>query len=554
MKKRSTHSHLQNKILLYMGSHSVNSLTKLAQELNVHRSSVSRAIHSLSATGLVLKDGTRWGLTPEGKEELKRFQLQLPIQVTKTAASTNRLIEQGRLAALSSRVSALDVMKPFTEASKVTKAALRMMEEEARQVRLMTETAREAIQPFASSLDIAKSFTAISVALKEAGFTRAEREALQYARLADIALGRPAQESQRVFDEIAAQMRSEILAFNDAINSAKLTRFDLMEAFSAKPTFAEIAARQMQDTFADKSTRFMAEINSQLAKEALVSFSESQRLSSFSIEQAAGLGKIDISAMKELTQANLGIGEMIRDLGMISTRNLAEQVGMRNIAADMMPNVAEIARTYRGYLADTFSNLNNDLNDRINWRIGIPTGTTSAYISTVKVAAITDTLDAEDADLLEATRNPWEGGAIQLDNVFRELGPNYIAMWQGCWAVLRSDSPHRFSQAAHSGRELLIQFLAKRAPDTAFDVKEIKLYGYEGKITRKMRVRKILENGNDSAINLVDALTRALEETYGRLVAICHDRGEYPQFTEQQIAGLLYALGGLLAFIEGFRR
>lgn len=554
MKKRSTHSHLQNRILLYIGSQTVNSLTEMAQELKAHRSSVSRAMHALLATNLVSKTNDGWALTSEGKEELQRIQHELPERTAKTVVSANRLIEQGRLAALSSSVSDLNPTRSFTEASDMLQATLRIAQEDSQRSLLLAKAASEVIQPFASIFDLAKSFTAISESA-ELNFVRAAREAAQSLTV-DFALGAPAQEFQKAFGEATAMLHSEASTFS-AINAAKLAaELELMKSFSAKPTLTEITARQMFDIVGNKPQSVIAEISSRLAQEALISFSESQRLSSFSIEQVASLGKIALPAVKELTQVNLGIGEIIRDLGTISARDFAFQADFSSIVTQMMPNVAEVARTYRGYLADAVGNLGDNLGNhqRINWSLGLPTGTTSAYINTVKVAAIIDAPDVEGTDLLETTRTFWEERPAQLNNAFQDLGPNYVAMWQGSWIVLKSDSPDRIRQAAHSGRELLMQLLAELAPDSAFNEKEIEQHGHNGKVTRKMRVMKILEGGSTSTITWADAVVKVLEETYNCLAAVSHNRSAYQQFTEQQIAGLLYSLGGLLAFIQGFRR
>lgn len=70
MSNRPVHSHLQNKILLYMVGHRVDSISDLARFLKVHRASASRAIHALKNAGLVYKvEGNWWSITSEGIAE-----------------------------------------------------------------------------------------------------------------------------------------------------------------------------------------------------------------------------------------------------------------------------------------------------------------------------------------------------------------------------------------------------------------------------------------------------------------------------------------------------
>ena len=327
---------------------------------------------------------------------------------------------------------------------------------------------------------------------------------------------------------------------------------DSVRSISLKPTITEIVSRQVLDTIGTRAENVIAELGSRLVQEAVASFSQSQRLALASIEQMSALGDVAIPILGRLGQANIGLSNMIGDLGAIYARSLTNEARVSGLAV-LMPNVAQVARTYNGYLADVVSGLGNRFSDqRMGLEITVPTGTTSAYVGALR-KAVDEDVNVGDArfpipfDDRRQDRGPW------LDDIFRDLGPNYSAMWQGSWVVLNSDSPDRIRQAAHSGRELLMQILAELAPDSAFDAKEIELHGREGKVTRKMRVQKILVGCSASTVSWVDAMAKALEEMYSRLAAISHDRN-VPSTDEQQIAGLLHALGGLLAFIEGFRR
>jgi DNA-binding MarR family transcriptional regulator len=668
MRKRPSHSHLQNRILLYMEYNKIDSLAGLARELDAHRSSVSRAMHALQAIGLVSKVDGDWSLTPTGEEEVQRVRRQLPERTTKAAETVNRLIEQGRLAALASDAMALGVASPYTAVSEAAKLTLSAAAQESIQSLISSVTsidslalAREAVQPLmdaaarvdllasteeaiqslagvvarvdsltlsqeatqplmntaasvellASAQEAMQSVASVAARFDSSVLTREAiqplmdaavrfdslvlaQEAIQSfenlatgvdslslaqeaiqplvsaaARFDSIALAQAQESTQSLIkatEEVdlltSAQGRTGVLTSMTAeflsgasaleiMSSAQLTSaLDSIKSISLKPTITEIAAGQALQTMGDYAQSVVADLCPQLAQEALASFSQSQRLSLASIEQVSVLGDAASSIIKEFGEVNLGLSDIINDLGTLTMQGQT----IKSSVAALMPNVAEIARTYKGFLADVVGGLDKSLIDhRVDVGIVVPTRTTSAYVGSVKATIVVDEADVEEVALPEASRVPWRDRAAQLDDVFRALGPNHIAMWHGSWAVLDSHSPDRIRQAAHSGRELLMQVLAELAPDSVFGVAEIEKYGHQGTVTRKMRVKKILIGASESAVSWVDAVAKALEETYRRLVAASHDRGTYPRATEQQIAGLLYALGGLLSFVDAYR-
>jgi hypothetical protein len=357
------------------------------------------------------------------------------------------------------------------------------------------------------------------------------------------------QERSGVLPSLTAESLTGASAFEIMSSDQLTSAFDAIKSISLKPTIVEIAASQAFQVMGDHSKSIVADIYPRLIHEALTSFSQSQRMSLASIEQVSVLGNAASIIFREFSEANLELSDIISDLGVITAQDHAKT----NWIA-MIPNVAEVARTYKGYLADVVGGLNKSIVDhRMNVGIAIPTITTSAYVSSVKTAIVADEKDDEDVVLLETFLAARRDRASQLDVVFQALGPNYNAMWQGSWDVLYSNSSDSIRQAAHSGRELLMQILAKHAPDSVFAAVEIEKYGHEGKVTRKMRVTKILGSDNKSAVSWVDSVAKALEETYSRLADVSHDRCTHPRTTKQQLAGLLYSLGGLLSFIDAFQ-
>jgi biotin operon repressor len=684
--KRPSHSHLQNQILLYMELKEFDSLAGLARELGAHRSSVSRAMHALQASGLVSKVNRYWNLTVAGEEEVQLIRRQLPKRATKAAETVNRLIEQGRLAALASDVMALDVASPYSVVSEAAKLTISAAAQESIQSLLSSVTsvdsfklAREAVQPLmdaaarvdllASTREAMQSLTSVvarvdshtlaqkpiqplmnaaasvelltsaqeamqsvasvvgrfnssvlpqetyqnllstvarfdsivsaqesikplidavmrfdSLVLAEEAvqpFTNLVRRVDSLAmaqeaikplvsaamRFDSIALGQDSMQSlikamngmdlmtsAEGHSNVLANVTAEFISGASTLEIMKSAQFastlDSIKSISLQPTITEIAAGKALQALGNSARNVVADLYPRLAQEALTSFSQSQRLSLASIEQVSAIGDAATSIIKEFSATNIGLSGIISDLGTITMQS---QKVMSNLVA-LMPNVAEVARTYKGYLADVVGGLGDSLvGHRMEIGITVPTWTTSSYIGSVKAAIVVDEADVEEVALTEGHSIPWRDRAVQLDDVFRALGPNYIAMWHGGWMVLDSRNPDRIRQAAHSGRELLMQILAELAPDSAFDAVQVEQYGNRGKVTRKMRIKQILAGGSESAVSWVDAIAKALDETYRRLAAVSHDRGTHPPATEQQIAGLLYALGGLLSYIDTFR-
>ena len=137
-------------------------------------------------------------------------------------------------------------------------------------------------------------------------------------------------------------------------SSALLTSaFDAIKSISLKPTIVEIAASQAFQVMGNYSQSIVADIYPRLIHEALTSFSQGQRISLASIEQLSVLGNSASNIFREFSEANLELSDIISDLGVITAH---DHIKTSWIA--MIPNVAEVARTYKGYLADVVGGLN----------------------------------------------------------------------------------------------------------------------------------------------------------------------------------------------------
>jgi hypothetical protein len=147
----------------------------------------------------------------------------------------------------------------------------------------------------------------------------------------------------------------------------------------------------------------------------------------------------------------------------------------------------------------------------------------------------------------------WRVRASAFDPVFEGLGPKFLRMWQGAWVVLFSASPDRCSQATSSVREILSQVLHMFAPDDSFTTEEKHQYGHEGKVTRKMRLRRALGEDQGVAVSWVDSLVDFVGESNRALSAEVHNHEDEPRFTPDAVAGILMIIGGAVQFIVACR-
>ncbi len=518
MKKRAFNSTLQNQILLYMERAEIVSLTELANKLNVQRSSVSRAIHALLDLGLVSHVDKNWDLTEEGKNEIFNLRQQISEHATKTTKTASRLIEQSEIAALTLK---------------------------------QTSSSDSGI----SAISLRKEWV-----LDASIFDSAQKLASMMTKLDTFALAQSVIDSQsKIFTRFMptfSQTGLDLLSSTALIDVGKLsptfsqTGLDLIKSSALTPSLTEMIAHRAWSIVDDYNQPAIRDLCSHLSVEAISSFAQSQRLSAMSMGQVSLFGRDMSPVLNDLNMANVGLSHMIRDLGDIRMRGLTIDAPMPMLAIQM-PDVAAVARTFKGYLADAIGSL--DIGKGYisrSFDISLPTATTLAYVDSVSISL----LPSVKAEEKPSNKHPDFGHPNQFDNVFANLGPNFITMWHGSWAVLRSDSPDRIRQAAHSGRELLMQVLAYLAPDTVFSEVEIQQFGHDGKVTRKMRVKRILLGSSSSKVSWAESMAKVLDETYAQLSAVSHDREFYPNTTEQQLTGLLHSLGGFLTYIEGFCR
>jgi len=125
----------------------------------------------------------------------------------------------------------------------------------------------------------------------------------------------------------------------------------------------------------------------------------------------------------------------------------------------------------------------------------------------------TDISDPDNwVEITDAGKDALRRGVLdELDAALSSLDPRFLKLRDGMWSALQSDSPHRSSQAAHSGRELIDQILKEHG---------------QGE-TKRAQIRSIMRaRGNSSSndVEVVEATINLVMALRNKLLAEAHTR------------------------------
>jgi hypothetical protein len=357
------------------------------------------------------------------------------------------------------------------------------------------------------------------------------------------------------------QLRIEMFSsehWTSAIGASQVVpALESVISLSLQPSISELVAQRLDLDIGSPILQYEG-LHNRLAYEAKRSFVLSRELGGVASEQLAlltastNLLSHDLTTqaskvLQQFDETNQNLSSLITGL------EIQQNLPLPTFGFPQMrpvTNLAEIARTYEGYLADTVRRVN--IGDwGWNGDIGIvtPTRVVTSYVDSIygnPYGMEGSNAPFRQNDLLLTTGQESED---VLSKKLAVLGPNFIAMWQGCRIVLDSNSPDKIRQSAHSGRELLMQVLTCLAPTSAFEKIELQQYGHNNQPTRQMRVKMIMKDRGKRATAWVDAVAKAIDETYDLLAATSHNRKTVSPMTDYQAASILYTLGGLLIFI-----
>ncbi len=265
--------------------------------------------------------------------------------------------------------------------------------------------------------------------------------------------------------------------------------------------------------------------------------------------QRVQLSAFDAVPVMQFPELSRWLGESLAPAGRMVADLSSVSVAVRAFTPAGLPLIvqaaAEVVRTHHVHIRDALGHLGEvALHPSIDWtpsmvatEVFLPTYTTARFVGVAR--HVVEERDAESGrplrlDLAE------EREAALLD-ALGVLGPQFVAMWRGAWHALSTGGPDTIRQAAHSGRELLNQVLAVLAPDD--------LFAGEVKVTRAMRVKKIVGPTSESKRDWADSVARNVDETYALLSGEAHLRQETARFDEEGLAGVLETTAGLIRFL-----
>jgi DNA-binding MarR family transcriptional regulator len=255
---------------------------------------------------------------------------------------------------------------------------------------------------------------------------------------------------------------------------------------------------------------------------------------------------------------NVFISRMIADLEAIARASIV----LNSPSENLRYLTAEATNAYGIHFRKTSDELVGEadqeqaLTEDLEMELIIPTTTTSSLVSStrniIRIQSIAQQGESPDVELTEIRVYSQQYIAMSslLEHYLTPLSNRLVSKWHGAWQTLSTESEDRYSQAMHSGRELLMQILAYLAPDELFTEEE--LARNNGKPpTRRMRIRRIL--GSDSKTEWAEKIAAALDSMYDVMAAESHSRDDGYR-NDDTAAGQLIALGGLLLTFLSRRR
>lgn len=597
MKTRPAHAHLQNRILLLLlKDHEIPSLASLSRSLGVHRTSTSRSMRALKDSELVTWQAEKWILTAKGQEEALRLQQELPEQMN---VATKRLVNLTELADLSreslspefakttelhssvvdssarSLASMTSHLSSLTGAYSMVQSLNRPLTSAVAQADILAsaEKSLDALMasvspPIFSNLETARMISDATSSLlgafsAEKAFEQLHDAAKRYDTLLS-SQGKLARQLQGIESSLETFTREAWLGNVTGLVSAT-TGLEQMYSRSFKDALDSIASAALRPSaveviacgLADKMSNVQAlvDLNQRLSHEAIATFSISQQLESAALSQLSAWRDVPNVWMSELGRVGASLGRAVEDLARVPAREFSLHSSGVEVTRSLADIVA-VGRTHQALMADVIGGLDIALRyGKSDLHLAIPTDVSWALTSHIGRLVAQEKPDNATTDWKEERDGfVWNRRIAKVEEVLIKRAPHLLQKWWGSWEVLESDKSDCVSQSAHSGRELLMQYLAILAPDANFTSEEIRLYGHQGeKVTRSMRVRKALTGASNSSIAWADAVAKALDETYARLAAISHDRSPRPATNPLQVNALMLTLAGLIMFMDDAR-
>jgi DNA-binding transcriptional regulator YhcF (GntR family) len=523
--ERPKQSRIQNQILILLADNNepIKSLINIASTLNVHRSSVSRSMHALKNNGLVTKNSEiGWLLTDEGLQEAGRLRANVKSKIEK---ANQDLVYFNRIA-----------NKSFIQLSEYIR------EFEKKQGTYLSDLLRHQndfindIMPMRSYIEAFNKIdqtNSMLINTTSADLLNTFHDIMPKVTLQEIfnqqqSLLQNAFKSLGVFDSFKNVLSSSLIntkflsVFLDEVNH-NLYEFNILESSYLNDLVNILKIPSITEAFARVGKIDL--VYSRLLQEANSFITANQYINNISINIPSWTPDI----VRQLGQIGVDVSRQIGNLAILR--------GAPHIDTDLqklIPSITEITRTNLGLYTSRLKTLpKNPRNiDFIH-----SSSVTADYVDTITkiVVPLPDENEIEVFDL---------GITDPLISILSPIGNNFRTMWAGAWESAHSDNPDLYHQAAHSGRELLLQLIDHLAPNSSFTTEEIEREG-NGRITHRMQINKIL-GGNNELSRWAGAVADAVLTGLNTLTAISHYHSENPPLNRSQLIGMLMTLRGLL--------
>lgn len=495
--KQLSHSELRHRILSALNLESANSVTSLAQRLEVLRPSVSRSVSSLQDAGFITRQGRTISLNEAGQDELRRLDKALSVKVMKSTDLATRLLEQA-----AETGTHLEIFKNSSF------------------LQLAETVANSRISQLGEGL-AKNSFLHLNETLISSSAFQAARELVNSPSF-----------------KIAREL----------VNSPS---FQIARELASSPAFQ--VARELASS---PAFQFAQEATNIASLKAVEAFNATAKIQAINLGLLQSWKQEVISPLNHLVlENNLHLSKMMVGLEALTKVGItvSQSVG------SLIDQTAWTTKVYDAYFLDVVGDFKQiPTFDGLELSLAIPTTGAASLIDSTRRFVESEILSspaAEQENLYVARAYTHSESYIaltpKLEVYLKPLGQRFINKWEGAWQVLYSGSKDRHSQATHSGRELLMQILAFLAPDSIFTKEDCRKHGVD-KPSRKMRIKRILDNKHQSSAELIDSMATTLDRMYDALVGEAHRRDDNNHL-DDTIIGQLAALGALLIMLLSMR-
>ena len=488
---------VQSKILDTFLEDDFESIQSIANKLEIHRSSASRAIKRLAEDGYVEKRDKKWVLTTVGRTTAIVRRERIPAQIIDSLRGTTELIRQSTgINALTGIKAQLEPFQsPLVKAISGINSELNILVKASESVRTslgLTHTQLTApIFPTEPFPTIANMFSHVDFAEELGASSMVARIAHDMSAASLIPL--PSERIITYFENISeSQMKFENAAFRRTLFKEASANFAELGGLLgiAGPIFSAVDGLKKHSEF----------VSSVLRSSALL------------------------------------IGA---ELGTAAFSNFYTQSDYQETW-----HIPNVVRNYKGLVADRIATAieNAECSPNFDKELRLSSLAAESYVH-AELEIFSETPLDQDPSIF-----------ANYEDILSQLPPRFSDMWYGMLRALGEENPDYVRQFAHSSREFLNQFLEFMAPRNIFSQDEVQRNGHEGRVTRKMQIKHILSSSSKSEAEMVAGMSKAINDFFTRVVGLSHNRSDSPVVSRAKAIGYVRTLQGIVMILIADRQ